>query len=51
VVSVEETGPADQGDVARFVRPLPVALLLCGFLVDYFTPVQYTGTAFYSSRR
>ncbi|MFJ4851634.1 PP2C family protein-serine/threonine phosphatase [Streptomyces sp. NPDC088733] len=34
--------------MSRFVRWLPAVLLICGFLVDYFAPVQFSGAAFYS---
>lgn len=39
----------DEGrDVLRYVRLLPVVLLVGGFLVDYLTPAQFSATAFYS---
>ncbi|MEU6346831.1 PP2C family protein-serine/threonine phosphatase [Streptomyces sp. NPDC046977] len=40
--------PDRPGEVARSVRWLPAVLLVCGFLVDYFAPVQFSGAAFYS---
>ncbi|MGW3244721.1 PP2C family protein-serine/threonine phosphatase [Streptomyces sp. NPDC001070] len=42
-------GLTDQGrDVLRYVRLLPVVLLVGGFLLDYLTPAQFSATAFYS---
>ncbi|MFE0629480.1 PP2C family protein-serine/threonine phosphatase [Streptomyces sp. NPDC058864] len=42
-------GLTDEGrDVLRYVRLLPVVLLVGGFLVDYLTPAQFSATAFYS---
>ncbi|MFF3249673.1 PP2C family protein-serine/threonine phosphatase [Actinacidiphila glaucinigra] len=35
-------------DVLRYVRLLPVVLLVGGFMVDYLTPAQFSATAFYS---
>ncbi|MFF3560699.1 PP2C family protein-serine/threonine phosphatase [Streptomyces sp. NPDC002574] len=46
--SVDEGGTDDRRDVARYVRLLPVVLLVGGFLVDYLTPAEFSGTAFYS---
>ncbi|MEU6343130.1 PP2C family protein-serine/threonine phosphatase [Streptomyces sp. NPDC046977] len=41
-------GPDGHKDVAWYIRALPMTLLACGAAVDYLTPAQYTGTAFYS---
>ncbi|MFD3454545.1 PP2C family protein-serine/threonine phosphatase [Streptomyces sp. NPDC058691] len=41
-------GPDSHEDVAWYIRLLPLVLLVSGLVVDYLTPVQYTGTAFYS---
>lgn len=46
--SVDEGGTDDRRDVSRYVRLLPVVLLVGGFLVDYLTPAEFSGTAFYS---
>ncbi|MDX3070889.1 PP2C family protein-serine/threonine phosphatase [Streptomyces sp. MI02-7b] len=41
-------GPDSRADVPRYIRALPVLLLVLGGVTDYLTPAQYTGTAFYS---